>query len=1430
MNFFYNNNGYSTGEIYWNEQPIRKIYFRDNAIFQRIPHIDIILPCLTDENVVTLEGETRYWGSNDSIDWKYYSRNYTLNYGIQEGYTEEELQEINDDFDSFYNNYNDYYGVYPIDPLISYNGGYPNSIFNNEQVINLHMFNMGELNGVNNEYNYTVIDYNIEDGWIELEWEERNYFIQLNEYMEPYFNYTKIVKLVNNLSQMVQLDETNQPIEYYWFNYVYMDNDNDIKVSIAAPYGNVIDPSTGDIYPNEYLGRESSYYPLYFYCENSSRIFYNGSPFGVDGWGSHGLFLDQSDLTQGPRYDYVNNADALSLYNNSKYVNVSFKRLTEFNYYGGFCPIGSLKQPLNLPYINNLSGTYSYYTLLEKAWCGNYVTNMHATYQYCPNITKAVCGDRVEDFTYAYASCYNLRGKAVCGNNVQRMEGAYWNCYNLTKAVCGDNVLDMTYAYYNCYNLGGSAACGNNVRYMIQAYYYCNHLMKANCSDSVYDMGSAYDHCTNLIEADCGNNVIFMNYAYRDCWNLKNAVCGDNVEYMIYAYKNCYNLLKAACGNKVKNMQYAYENCYNLVDAACSDSVVNMWSAYNNCYNLVNAACGNNITELYSTYSNCQKLRKAACGENVTSMYNTYYNCISLTDAVCGNNVVYMDSTYSGCINLINAACGDNVREMQLTYSNCHNLRKAECGNNVLNMSYTYPDCYELENAVCGDKVRRLYRTYQNCWNLKNAVCGDNVREMDATYSDCYNLTGDAVCGDNVINMNNAYQNCFNLNGNAACGNNVINMPYTYENCYSLTGDAACGENVVVMYRTYSNCYNLNGNAACGDKVTNFNWTYSNCHNLKKAVCGNNVINMYSTYRDCHNLTEAACGENVNSFSGVYANCYNLINAVCGANVTDMGSAYQNCSNLINAVCGDRVNRMTYTYANCHNLIDAVCGPVVYQMDGAYSNCWNLVNPACTYSVLVMPWTYADCYSIINAVCGGQVYDMRGAYMNCHNLINAACGANVTDMGGAYQDCWNLKNAVCGNRVFSLNNAYQNCYNLEYPAPMPYNVQYADRAYLGCHNLREKVIGPRVNLMNQIYDNNCPYVTDVQINMGSSGLRKVNNSVFSTLGLDSSSQNHDSLQNINMFYGPDIYDLGGNKYVTKYNNGKFSYNQAMGVNFNAETSFKDFLCNNLPNLKHITFSPQIRLVTALFYGAKISPSFEENSFTSTIQVYSGTFAESDAVKTYHNNYGPVIMTRTYENCINLTGELYIPSTAEWIYGIAKNCSNLTSIKYNRDCKIPCLECHGSIDNIDDRTITQYTINGNNYYLNYTRKDYDTFAGCTNVQDIYFSNYTNIVRNISCIGSNIRNVVLYNNNDTVIKNIHDLYDYTLLDSVNHALNIYVPNSTNENSFNNIIYTKSDKVFSMENPLTWTSLSNGYYNEQYNIYVYNDYDYVNDQYPT
>lgn len=439
MNLFSNNNGYSTGEIYWNEQPINKIFFRDNIIFQRIPRIDFILPCLSNDNIVCEEGnyDRYYW--NEERAWSYYSINYVRNYLIDEG-EEEDIPEYENIFNNFYNNYNNYYGVYPIDPLIEYHGLY-NSSFNNEQLLNLFMFQTGRLN--NETYNYTILNY---DGDYVQGLAESSVVVYktLNQYISNYYNITNTVKLINNTSQMVALDGTENPINYKWFNYVYNDNANGIQVSIAAPYGNYIDPFNGDIVSNIYLGIFEEF-PLYFYCENSNKIYYNSNPFGGE------MYLDQSDLTQGPKYDYVNDTEGIYLYPGSEYINVNFKRITEFNNY--FYPPYSLKLPLKVPYVTNLTSAYYSRQNLQKAWCGDHVVNMHYTYYGCQNLTKPVCGNNVIDFSGAYYACQNLQGKSVCGPNVTNMAYTYSYCNNITVPNIGPKVTNAYMAFTGCYGL-----------------------------------------------------------------------------------------------------------------------------------------------------------------------------------------------------------------------------------------------------------------------------------------------------------------------------------------------------------------------------------------------------------------------------------------------------------------------------------------------------------------------------------------------------------------------------------------------------------------------------------------------------------------------------------------------------------------------------------------------------------------------------------------------------------------------------------------------------------------------------------------------------------------------------------------------------------------------------------------------------------------
>lgn len=474
MNLFSNNNGYSTGEIYWNEQPINKIYFRDNIIFRRVPRIDFILPCLADDNIICEEGnyDRYYW--NQERSWTYYSINYVKNYFVDEG-EEEYIPEYENIFNNFYNNYYNHCGVYPVDPLITYHGVY-NSNFNNEALLNLFMFQTNRLN--NETYNYTILEY---DGDYVSGVAESSVIIYktLNQYIKNYYYTTNVVKLVNNISQMVNLDDTQNPIEYKWFNYVY--NNNDVQVSIAAPYGNYRDPTSGNIENNVYLGQFENF-PLYFYCENSNKIYYNANPFGGNAW------LDQSDLTQGPKYDYVSDTMGINLFPGSEYINVNFKRITEFNNY--FQAPYSLRLPLVTPYITNLASAYYARRSLEKAWCS----------------------DAVADMSYAYYACSNIIGKPVCGNNVVNMRGAYEYCQKIGgKAVCGPNVIDMVYSYYNT-NIT-VPNIGPKVKNADYAFGYCTNLRKEIITPSLENADSMYTgiNTLNIVSVEIERNDSNLN-------------------------------------------------------------------------------------------------------------------------------------------------------------------------------------------------------------------------------------------------------------------------------------------------------------------------------------------------------------------------------------------------------------------------------------------------------------------------------------------------------------------------------------------------------------------------------------------------------------------------------------------------------------------------------------------------------------------------------------------------------------------------------------------------------------------------------------------------------------------------------------------------------------------------------------------------------
>ena len=490
---------------------------------------------------------------------------------------------------------------------------------------------------------------------------------------------------------------------------------------------------------------------------------------------------------------------------------------------------------------------------------------------------------------------------------------------------------------------------------------------------------------------------------------------------------------------------------------------------------------------------------------------------------------------------------------------------------------------------------------------------------------------------------------------------------------------------------------------------------------------------------------------------------------------------------------------MSYMYSDRHNLQKAYCGKYTTEFDGAYRACSNLRG---------------------KAVCGDNVINMSYAYQYCLNLSRPVCGNNVINMSSAYQSCFNLTGrAACGNNVINMSYAYQGCNNLFYPNIGP-NVIYASSAFQSCNNLRQFIITPKLNLNGYGsiygYGGNYSQLKEVIIERNST-----NADLNSDIG-SSSIVNAHNFENIIIKGGNNFLSLWNNGYYYDETNQKYKYSYQVKEGY--PTVFYPYY-----NVKNVIIeTPNLKDVSGWFRQVSLN-RLESFDIPSSVEAYGNTFYGSNIKKTYHNNYGPVWMFNTYAQCINLKGELYIPETVEFIGGIAYGCLNLQSIKFDRNCKIPYTDGASSYIRTAIIGNNNYEINGNVYH-NYWPCP---FMSCLNVTDIQFSDYMVAPMHTVYSLRNVENIVLYNNDDNTPKDL-----YYFLDRFNnqHRLNVYVPDSTNENSFNYLLYHDPDDMFIFGdytrengNNISWTMLPNGYYNALHNIYILNDYDYINDQYP-
>ena len=471
----------------------------------------------------------------------------------------------------------------------------------------------------------------------------------------------------------------------------------------------------------------------------------------------------------------------------------------------------------------------------------------------------------------------------------------------------------------------------------------------------------------------------------------------------------------------------------------------------------------------------------------------------------------------------------------------------------------------------------------------------------------------------------------------------------------------------------------------------------------------------------------------------------------------------------------------------------------IRNMANGYNNFTNLQKSFCGKYTTILDSCYEDCVNLIGkAACGDNVISMDYAYRGCSNLSKANCGRNVKYMHAAFSGCSNLTGkAACGDNVIGMDYAYYYCSNLSYPN-IGKNVKYARYTYQGCNNLRKIEVTPSLENANCMYYGVYLNVEEIVINRNDSNINIVN-----TLGTYGFDRPYFNVEKINIISKNNNFSTFWNNLL---NNGQWNYNKAREY-------YPSKCFYNTINLKELYVSNGMKDMLGWFRWGLDNLNICE--IPESVEVYAETFSNTNINHFVHNNNGGRYFFNTYGNCPKLTGELYIPATAEKIGGIIWNCPNVTSIKFDRNCKIP-------------RIATQA---GPNYFLNniYYNCWPAPFLNCRNVTDIKLSNYVvEIGQGALSLGGesysknyNLRNVVFYNNDNLVQKNLTDAFYMASLPTYDsHYINLYVPDSNNENSFNYILYHNTS--------FTWTLMDNGYYNDQYKVRVLNNYDYVNDNY--
>ncbi len=273
------------------------------------------------------------------------------------------------------------------------------------------------------------------------------------------------------------------------------------------------------------------------------------------------------------------------------------------------------------------------------------------------------------------------------------------------------------------------------------------------------DSSYLFRHFSRLKEIDLRyfdtSNVTDMSFMFSDCGSLTTLDVSNfdtsKVTNMGSMFYGCSNLTTLDLSNfdtsKVTDMSYMFTNSRNIttIDVSNFDTgnVTNMWSMFDNCSNLTTLDVSNFNTS------------------NVTNMGYMFSGCNSLTTLDVSNfntsNVKDMSNMFRSCNNLTTIGVSNfdtsEVTNMSSMFENCRSLTALDVSNfdtsKVTDMNSMFYYCSSLTTLDVSNfdtsKVTNMADMFENCSNLTTLDVSNfdtsNVTNMGYMFSDCKKLT-----------------------------------------------------------------------------------------------------------------------------------------------------------------------------------------------------------------------------------------------------------------------------------------------------------------------------------------------------------------------------------------------------------------------------------------------------------------------------------------------------------------------------------------------------------------------------------------------------------------------------------------------------------------------------------------------------------------